>query len=260
MRVSTLFQYVIAVLFLIVGHLLSQEIKGGTAKYQHISKNNYQSLFAGFEGASAKDWVASIPTESKRLVSLNFLEKSALYEKYVEAQVLPKRLKDAQAKATFMQGPGSELKNLYYDFEKNEIVRHVDFMTRDFLVFDEIEPKPWKLTNKMSKILDYTCFGAELLQDGQKIFAYFTAEIPFSIGPEEYYGLPGLILAVEINGETAFLAQSINLTVPDKDDVSKPTTGKKVSQEEFDKIRAEKIKEYNETKKSKRGNKRRVGK
>lgn len=89
--------------------------------------------------------------------------------------------------------------------------------------------------------------AAQLKRDDQTITAWFTSEIPFSTGPDEFFGLPGLILAVEINGETAFLATSIDLTPPEEGVLSKPDKGKKVTQEEFNKIIEDKIKEFKET-------------
>lgn len=248
MKLSHFFQCVITVLILLTPHhLLAQDIKGGTVKYKNISRYDFQTLFAPWADR-AKDWVASLPTESEGYATLAFSEKSALYDTKRDEQILPKRLKDAQAKAAFMRGPATEINRVFYDFGKNEIVRQVDFMGRLFLVADEIKAKPWKLTNKMTKILDYTCMSAELEQDGKSIIAYFTSEIPFSIGPDEFFGLPGLILAVEVDGKTAFLAQSIELTPPAKDAVAGPKEGKQVTQEKFDSIVAEKTKEYNETK------------
>ena len=79
------------------------------------------------------------------------------------------------------------------------------------------------------------------------VTAYFTSEIPVSIGPADFSGLPGLIMAVEINGETVFMATSVDLTPPKDDALSEPDSGKKVTQAEFDEIVAEKEKEWKET-------------
>ena len=238
-------------LFFLSPPIKAQSINGGTVTYQAIKRYDFQTLFASF-AKDYPDWVNSIPTESEGQVTLAFAENAALYDTRADEQVLPKKLRDAQAKAAFMQGPSTELKKLYLDLDKNELVRQVEFMGRLFLVSDTMAPKPWKLTNKMTKILDYTCMGAELKQDGKEILAYFTSEIPLPFGPEEFGGLPGLVLAVEIDGATAFLAQSVELTPATKDAVAKPEDGKKVTQEQFDIIVEEKTREYNETRDFKR--------
>jgi len=52
---------------------------------------------------------------------------------------------------------------------------------------------------------------------GEKIVAWFTAAIPVSDGPEGYYGLPGMILELEINNGTATISTSkITLSLEEK--------------------------------------------
>lgn len=129
---------------------------------------------------------------------------------------------------------------MYYDFGKEEMIRQVSFMTRDFQISGPTEKKAWKLTNKMTKVQGYTCMSAELKTGDDTFNAWFTPEIPISTGPGIFYGLPGLILVVEKNGETAFMATSIDLILPTEDVLSKPDRGKKVTQEKFDEIVEEK--------------------
>ena len=92
--------------------------------------------------------------------------------------------------------------------------------------------------------------GAELKNGDDTITAWFTPEIPVSVGPGEFYGLPGLILIIELNGETAFMATSVDITPPAEELLSKPDEGNQVTQEEMDQIIEEKIKEYRETSES----------
>ena len=77
------------------------------------------------------------------------------------------------------------------------------------------------------------------------ITAWYTLDIPVNHGPSEYWGLPGLILQVG-DDRTQFLCTKIVLNSKDKVEISEPKKGKKVSQEEFDKIREEKMKEMQE--------------
>ena len=65
-----------------------------------------------------------------------------------------------------------------------------------------------------------------------------------STGPSSYCGLPGVVLAVDINnGDQTITATSVNTDTVDVSKIVKPKDGKKVTQEEFDKIRDEKMKE-----------------
>ncbi|MFC1492831.1 GLPGLI family protein, partial [candidate division KSB1 bacterium] len=114
----------------------------------------------------------------------------------------------------------------------------------NFLVSESIEKFSWKMTNKRSKVLNYNCMGAELKKGENTITAWFTPEIPLPAGPDEYSGLPGLVLAVEVNGEFTYIATEVNLTPPNKDTLSKPDKGRNIDRKEFDKIVDEKIKEF----------------
>ncbi|PQJ15738.1 GLPGLI family protein [Aureicoccus marinus] len=77
------------------------------------------------------------------------------------------------------------------------------------------------------------------------ITAWFTPEIPVSQGPGPYWGLPGLILEVS-DGRTALLCTKITLNPEEKKPIAAPKKGKVVSQEEYNKIMADKMEEMSE--------------
>lgn len=244
------YSFAVALLLVVAaGSLAAQGFEGGVVKYQQTTRYDFETVFAPYmDDPRAKEWVASLPKESKRAKVLYFAGKNALYEKDPAVEeALSRELQGALARAEHLKPPNPELERVYYDFGKNEITRQMAFMTRDFLVESEIEGKAWKFTNKKIKVLDYVCMGAELKKGDAVITAWFTPEIPVSAGPDEFFGLPGLILVIEVNGETAFIATSIDLTPPEEGVLSKPDEGKKVTQEEFDKIVEEKMKEFAET-------------
>jgi GLPGLI family protein len=244
----------IIVLFIIfaAGNVFTQDFKGGVVKYQYIKKYNWKSTFGEFKDREAQEWVTSLPRERQMSQVLYFAEEKSLFkEDPSDITPLPKKLQAAIMKSAYVQPPNPELKKVYCDFGKNKITRQMEFMTRNFLVTDQIDRLAWKLTNKKIKVQDYICLSSELKKGDDKITAWFTSEIPVSAGPGEFYGLPGLILAVEVNGETIFLAKSVELNPPKNGELSKPDDGKKVTSKEFDKIIAMKIKEYNEMQKAK---------
>jgi GLPGLI family protein len=91
---------------------------------------------------------------------------------------------------------------------------------------------------------------ATMILDDQDIVAWFSPEIPVPLGPSIFSGLPGLILAVERNGETAYVATSVQLGPPAEEAMIKPDKGSNVSMEEFAVIQEEKLKEWEENKNS----------
>lgn len=138
---------------------------------------------------------------------------------------------------------------------------------KEFLIVEPIEKPNWELVDETKKIGDYTCFKAKLLvpvSDNQKkeyeeflkkeeikpslfkmqepkdkmIIAWYTPEIPASFGPNNYWGLPGLIL--EINEpELIILCSKVVLNTKGTT-IKVPNKGQKVSQKEFDAIQKKK--------------------
>jgi GLPGLI family protein len=246
MRIHLIYRFVIVLLLAATaGNLSAQDIVGGTVKYQQTQKNNFASVFGEHDNPRVAAWVASLPAERQSMRVLYFTENKALYEEdLVERKILDRRLQRAYERAEYMRPPSTQLQKVYYDFGKNERIEQLEFMTRDFLVSDIIEKKAWRLTNKHTRILDYTCLGAELKTGEHSITAWFTSEIPILAGPDRFYGLPGLILAVEVHGETAFLATSVDLTPPAEGVLSKPDEGRKITRKKLNRIVEEKIEEY----------------
>ncbi len=118
-------------------------------------------------------------------------------------------------------------------------------MTRVFLIESEIKQGEWKMTGEQKVILDYPCMQAvQENEEGEKTIAWFTPSIPVATGPSNFIGLPGLVLQVELmDGDHTLTALSVDLGEIDKKLLVKPKKGKKVTQEKFDKIVAEKIEE-----------------
>ncbi|PRX57821.1 GLPGLI family protein [Flagellimonas meridianipacifica] len=78
-----------------------------------------------------------------------------------------------------------------------------------------------------------------------EIIAWYAPEIPVSQGPGPYWGLPGLILEVN-DGRTAILCSKLVLNSQEKLKIEAPSKGKEVTQEEYDRILAEKMEEMSE--------------
>ncbi len=123
-------------------------------------------------------------------------------------------------------------------------------MTRTFIVASPTERLSWKLTAKKKKVLDYVCMGADLQIGKETITAWFTPKIPVSAGPYLYYGLPGMILGLEKNGEVFLLATDIDREATPEEDLMKLDKGQKLSPEKFEQVVEEKTKEYELAKKA----------
>jgi GLPGLI family protein len=77
------------------------------------------------------------------------------------------------------------------------------------------------------------------------ITAWYCPEIPVNQGPENYWGLPGLILEVN-DGKTVILCSKLVLNSKEKVEIKPVSKGKEVTQKEYDEIVKKKMEEMRE--------------
>ena len=75
------------------------------------------------------------------------------------------------------------------------------------------------------------------------VTAWYTPEVPVNQGPENYWGLPGLILEIN-DGKTVILCSKIVLNPKEKAEIKASTKGKVVTQSEYDEIMIKKMEEF----------------
>ena len=85
------------------------------------------------------------------------------------------------------------------------------------------------------------------------ITAWYTPEVPVNQGPENYWGLPGLILEIN-DGKTVILCSKVVLNTKEKADIKASTKGKVVTQAEYDDIVVKKMEEFREMNRGRGGN------
>ncbi len=136
---------------------------------------------------------------------------------------------------------------LYKNFEKQESYQKQDLFGRNFLVTSDIKDMKWKLINESKNILGFSCMKATYTKDDKLVTAWYSSEIPVNNGPSHYGQLPGMILELDVDdGQSHIVATEISLNNLADDAINPPKKGKKVSQEEYDKIAEEKEKEMEE--------------
>jgi len=78
--------------------------------------------------------------------------------------------------------------------------------------------------------------------DMVEIEAWYTPMIPVSQGPDDYWGLPGLILEISVNN-TTLLCSKIVMNPEEKIDIEAPDKGKEVTKKEYQEIISIKMQE-----------------
>ncbi len=210
---------------------------GGKVIYDEVMK-----LDIKIDG-DASQFAHMLPKERKSVKVLFFNPEESLYEKGGEEdESIDKVVESGEAMVQIkMTEPDNKL---YTNLDKKSKIEQKEFMTRIFLIEGGIPEHSWKLTGQQKMILDYPCQEATLETDDKHVSAWFTPAIPVPAGPAEYGSLPGLILAVDIDeGQRVITARSVESIEPTAENLRKPKKGKKVSQEEYEAIVAEKMEE-----------------
>jgi len=123
-------------------------------------------------------------------------------------------------------------KKIYTKKELANIIVFQNYNGKNYNVETETKYHDWVLTSETKKINNFTCYKATSKIRNADIIAWYCPEIPISIGPNEYKGLPGLILELS-RGKLKYLAKHINLT--NKEIVEIPK-GENIHEKEFNAI------------------------
>jgi GLPGLI family protein len=126
------------------------------------------------------------------------------------------------------------------NYEKNTMFDILDLIGKTYIIEDTIHVAQWKILNEMKEIAGHICMNA-FLDDTlrkQKVIGWFALDIQNGGGPERFYGLPGLILEVNINnGATVMTADKIELKkLTTELTLPKKNKGKKIKEVDFDNI------------------------
>ncbi|MGM5468768.1 GLPGLI family protein [Flavobacteriaceae bacterium LMO-SS05] len=155
-------------------------------------------------------------------------------------------VKDSLPKQEWKMGTESKQIGEYLCFKATAVkkVEDTDFMNfrrRDRANTDEKkEGETAKDSTQTKDPLDEIEIPKEI-----EVTAWYTPQIPVNQGPDEYWGLPGLIL--EINaGRTTILCSKIVINPQNKEDIKSPSKGKIVTKQEYNAIVKQKIEEMRE--------------
>jgi GLPGLI family protein len=241
MKRNTVLILFLTAIFSLPGLLPAQESLSGVVYYKQMDKIEFEPT-----GRPEFDQFAqTMPTEYTFEKMLYFDAGQSLFEDSPNpaGEPMDRRERWFYHMSKYGRKPRPTLQKIYNDFENREKTEVLEFMTREFRVNASFDTLNWKITGEFRTILDYTCMGAETMDGEDPVTAYFTPQIPVSAGPDKFYGLPGLILAVERNGYTTYLASRIEMK-PVGEWLVEPDDGKKVTRAELDQIVEEKVEEF----------------
>ncbi|MFD2827995.1 GLPGLI family protein [Leeuwenhoekiella polynyae] len=244
----------------------AQKFDGGIATYQ--SKTSFDmNNFGGREMSEQmkKQIAERMKSRLEKTFTLSFSKDESIYEEEEKLEA-----PGAGGGMRFMGG-GFSQGGIYKNIADDVYARQNELMGKTFLVKDTLAKLDWKLEKESKMIGQYAAFKATAVRKTEQnpwealrrnrnaqadttateapkemvITAWYTPQIPVSQGPDEYWGLPGLILEVNA-GPTVILCNKIVINPQSGLEIEMPGKGDEVSREEYEKIVAEKTKEMSE--------------
>ena len=272
--------------------LHAQEFQGMAVYESKTSTSDFKTRMAGNKDMTPdmqKMIEERMKTMFEKTFILNFNKSASIYKEEEKLDAPGQSGGGMRMMSSMMGGGGTHYKNVkekLYTVDK-------EFMGKEFLVKDSLPKLEWKMESETKLIGGYTCFKATAVrpvsqsdfrnfrakkeedkkdaakkEDATKktnfmdefelpkeitITAWYTPEIPVNQGPENYWGLPGLILEVN-DGKTIILCSKIVMNAKEKVEIKAPTNGKVISQKEYDETVVKKMKEMQEMNQGRGGN------
>ncbi|MDF4204738.1 GLPGLI family protein [Maribacter sp. SA7] len=268
------YKWFIAFVIVFMGVSMQAQDFQGKAVYQSKTQVNFDFGNRNIPEDRKKDMMERIKKANEKTFVLTFDKVASIYK--VEEKL------DQPGTGGGGRGPrfGAMAGNdgdLYKNIQDQQYLIKNELLGKIFLIDDELEALDWKMGSESKKIGNYTAFkatatktikranmsavfrrpgrGEENKDEAKKeeefiikeveIEAWYTPEIPINQGPGLYWGLPGLILAVN-DDVTTIVCSEITMNPSEKMEIKAPTKGKKVTQAEYDEISQEKMKEMRE--------------
>ena len=270
--------------------LQAQEFQGMAVYESKTSTSDFKTRMEGNKEMTP-DMQKMIEERMKKMFEKTFIlnfDKSASIYKEEEKLDTPGQAGGGMRMMMSMTGGGG---TYYKNVKDKSYTVDKEFMGKEFLVKDSLPNLQWKMESETRVIGGYNCFKATAVRSASKtdfrnfrpkkedasttkpadaakktnlmdeldmpkevaITAWYTPEIPVNQGPENYWGLPGLILEVN-DGKTVILCSKVVLNPKVKTEIQASTKGKVTTQKEFDEIVLKKMEEFREMNQGRGGN------
>ena len=270
--------------------LHAQEFQGMAVYESKTSTSDFKTRMEGNKEMTP-DMQKMIEERMKKMFEKTFIlnfDKSASIYKEEEKLDTPGQGGGGMRMMMSMTGGGG---TYYKNVKDKSYTVDKEFMGKEFLVKDSLPNLQWKMESETRVIGGYNCFKATAVRPASKtdfrnfrpkkedatttkpadaakktslldaldmpketvITAWYTPEIPVNQGPENYWGLPGLILEVN-DGKTVILCSKVVLNPKVKTEIKAATKGKVTTQKEFDEIVLKKMEEFRDMNQGRGGN------
>jgi len=250
--------YFLILAILILPLFFQAQSFSGEATYQSASSLDFKMDSTQITPEQQKMIKERLSKALQKEYTLTFTKTESLFKEIEQLEEGSGRMAGMM---TMMSGAGSLV---YKNVQTLDLIEQSEIFGKMFLIRDTLDTYDWKLEKGNKLIGSYTCYKAvldrEVVQrsfrseeEGGSSFdtttisitAWYTPQIPLNIGPDIYWGLPGLIM--EINTDrTTILCTKVVLNKDKEITIDPPKKGDKVTRDEYTKIVEDKLKEMEE--------------
>ncbi len=223
----------VTIFFISISLVSYSQKKSGIVTYEETT--NFQIDMGKLEEQGMAEYASMIPKSISNKKKLYFTEDSLLFSNLKEAK---------KSHGTMVKMFSNPDNKTFINLQTNTVIEQKDFMGKMFLIEDTIETLNWKMTGETKIILNYPCIKAVITDSLDSIEAWFTTEIPISIGPEKYGQLPGIILELTSKAtRKTITAIDFQYKELESGNIYIPSDGKKVTKKKFKETINNKMKE-----------------
>jgi GLPGLI family protein len=132
-------------------------------------------------------------------------------------------------------GPGDDGIS-WRNYGSSRLLDEATLADKKYLITDTLRDNAWKLTDDTATVLGHSCKKATTTTPrGSKVSAWYTSDIPLPVGPDQFSGLPGAILKVDVDeGGLVFTAKEI-LNKAANQELKEPSSGRLITRTDFQK-------------------------
>lgn len=250
---------VFLIISLVSSFLTAQEFTG-IASYKTAAKVSFEMEGANTNDAMQAEMQAAMQKAFQKEFDLKFNKTESVWKLAESLGSSDGSFKKGGMEMQIvMVGQGSN-DVLYKNTRNKAITEQTDVSGKMFLIKDSLPAYNWKLENETKQIGEYTCYKATASREitiikmesenGEdksaeekktyEIVAWYAPEIPVNHGPDNYWGLPGLILELN-DGNRTMVCNKLVLNPKEPLVIEEPSKGTRVTREEFRKIMDENL-------------------
>lgn len=257
----------------ITGAMFAQDFSG-RATYKTHKKSSFKldSTTIAANPGIQEQMEAQMRKMFQKTFILDFTKSESMYkeEQELDAPKVPSANGGSMVIVMDTKG-GSDI--LYKNILENRTAHKRELLGKVFLIKDNLVAYDWELTGETKNIGNYTCYKAVYEREEESIeinlmggeakeekvikkrtlVAWYTPDVPVSNGPNNYGGLPGLILEVN-DGDLTIVCSELVLNPKEVKEIKEPVKGKIVTIKKFGDIAKEKTKEMMDRYRSRGGN------